>query len=269
MKKVVLFLYRLIFLHQFMTKLNHLIYLVSLRGIGVLNYENKKLSGEVDIIRRLAKWNDRCVIFDVGANEGEYAVLCKEKMPQSIVYAFEPHPRTFARLSEKAGQFGFEPVHAALTDVSGKAMLFDYTGSSGTSHASLYSSVIKDIHHAEFVSTETTTWSIDDFIKDRGIERINLLKIDTEGNEYKVLMGASQAIREQQIDVIQFEFSELNIIARTFMKDFYDLLPNYTFYRLLPGGVFPLGPYNAAKCEIFLFQNVLAVSNRISSKLLR
>ena len=57
-------------------------------------------------------------------------------------------------------------------------------------------------------------------IDDLKLERLNLLKIDAEGNEYKILLGAKQALQANIIDVIQFEFNEMNVISRVFMKDF-------------------------------------------------
>lgn len=263
MKRFILFVYRMIFLHKSLSILNYGIYFTVLRGIGILNYENKKLSGEEYFLRRVARWNSGAVIFDVGANEGEYSLLCKKFIPQSTVYSFEPHPRTYARLSEKAASHKFNPINAALDETSGKATLFDYSGESGTSHASLFKNVITEIHSSATDSVETVTWSLDDFINMNGISKINLLKIDTEGNEYRVLKGASQALKENRVDIIQFEFSELNIVSRTFMKDFYELLDGYSFYRLFPNGLVPLGKYNAAKCEIFLFQNIVAINNNV------
>lgn len=42
------------------------------------------------------------------------------------------------------------------------------------------------------------------------------------------------------------------------MKDFYDLLQGFSFYRLLPGGLLPMGPYTPFH-EIFQFQNIMAL----------
>lgn len=260
MKKLALALYRFIFLHPILIKFNYTIYLFSLRGIGILNHEDKKISGEEYLLRRLSSKKKDAVIFDVGANVGEYSKLCKELVPGCILYAFEPHPKTFQRLLENSKGNNFIPVNAALDKTSGRAVLFDYASQDGSSHASLYSNVITEFHESQAMSVETETLSLDDFMDARGVEKIDLLKIDTEGNEYPVLLGAKNAIKNGKIKIIQFEFSQLNIANRNFLKDFYDLLPEYDFYRLFPGTLFPLGKYDAAKYEIFLFQNIVAVS---------
>lgn len=43
------------------------------------------------------------------------------------------------------------------------------------------------------------------------------------------------------------------------MKDFYDILPQYDFYRLLPKYLMPLGEYRALTHEIFAYQNIVAI----------
>lgn len=58
--------------------------------------------------------------------------------------------------------------------------------------------------------------------------------------------------------MIVFEFHEMNVVIRAFMKDFQDLLEEYVFFRLLPGGLIKV-PDNPLESEIFAFQNILAI----------
>ncbi len=60
-----------------------------------------------------------------------------------------------------------------------------------------------------------------------------------------------------KIEVIQFEFNEMNVVSRTFLKDFYDILSNYDLCRLDSNKLIPLFKYES-KNEIFQFQNFLA-----------
>ena len=41
------------------------------------------------------------ILFDIGANHGAYALYLRRVSPQSTIYAFEPHPRTFATLQAR------------------------------------------------------------------------------------------------------------------------------------------------------------------------
>jgi hypothetical protein len=87
---------------------------------------------------------------------------------------------------------------------------------------------------------------------------IDFLKIDTEGHELAVLKGAKNLIAQQKIQLIQFEFNEMNVVSRTYMRDFVELLSNYQLHRVVPDGYFPLN--NCVQdIEIFGFQNILAI----------
>ena len=112
----------------------------------------------------------------------------------------------------------------------------------------------------EVVSEEISLNSIDDYCLMNGITTIDFLKIDTEGNELNVLKGAQRMLTSNSINIIQFEFNEMNIISRVFLKDFYTILRGYEFYRLNTNELLPLGNYKSIN-EIFQFQNIIAIKN--------
>jgi len=66
-------------------------------------------------------------------------------------------------------------------------------------------------------------------------------------------------IAENKIKLLQFEFNEMNIISRVFLKDFYSLLRGFDFFRLDTQRLIPLPNYDATN-EIFKFQNILAIN---------
>jgi len=233
--------------------------------MGVLNYENANLTGENYFLQHsLCNWisdEEELVVLDIGANEGDYACKIKGFYPKARIYAFEPHPKTYKRLKSKAVNYGFEALQLACGREEGQIELYDYSeaGSEGTSHASLYKSVIEEIHKSESKAWTVPVISLDCFIKKHELETVHLLKIDTEGHELSVIHGAQHAINTGIIGIIQFEFNEMNVVSRTFFKDFFDVLPNYKFFRMLPDGLVSLGSYIPATCELFAFQNVVAI----------
>ena len=74
------------------------------------------------------------------------------------------------------------------------------------------------------------------------------------------MQGARKLIREARIDVVTFEFCHHHVYTRTFMKDFLDLLPGWTFYRILPHGTLALGKYVPQNWELFDWQNIVATA---------
>jgi hypothetical protein len=99
---------------------------------------------------------------------------------------------------------------------------------------------------------------LDLFCKERQISQIDFLKIDTEGHELSVLKGASHLISKKNIKLIQFEFNEMNVVSRAYMRDFLGLLANYQLHRLLPDGLLPLNDC-VQDTELFGFQNIVAI----------
>jgi hypothetical protein len=107
--------------------------------------------------------------------------------------------------------------------------------------------------------------TLDSFCKNNGIEKINFLKIDTEGNELKVIKGGLEMILNK-VDVIQMEFNEMNIVSRVFLKDFYELLSGkFNFYRLTKNAIIALGDYSSIN-EIFRYQDLLLVRKELAAK---
>lgn len=148
---------------------------------------------------------------------------------------------------------------------AGNHTLFDHGGEEGTEHASLHQGALL---HAGYHQQETQTVqiklnTIDHFLETEGINQVLFLKIDTEGHEYAILQGAEQALQNGRILWIQFEFNEMNVASRVFFKDFWDLLKDYRLFRLTPNGLMPIQRYSVADCEVFRFQNFVAVHNTV------
>jgi hypothetical protein len=73
-----------------------------------------------------------------------------------------------------------------------------------------------------------------------------------------VLKGAAEMLKQNKINVIQFEFGENDIFSRVFLRDFFELLPKFRFYRINRQVLVPLRQYDVQD-EIFRYQNIVAV----------
>jgi FkbM family methyltransferase len=259
--------HRALFLKRKFYSLHKFLFHLSARGLGILNFENDRLSGENNFLHSFVNIANKMpfVVIDVGANIGKYSNQIKILSPDVEIYAFEPHPKTFVQLQSSAALHGYTALNSACGDIPGNLKLYDYAGSQdGSQHASLYEDVIEKIHKSSSTFSDVQVIMLDNFIKERKINRIHLLKIDTEGNEMKVLMGAKEAISKRIIDIIHFEFNEMNVVSRVFFKDFYDFLDEYIFYRMLPDGLVPLERYNPLLSEIFAYQNIIAIRKDVT-----
>ena len=254
-------LYRKLVCRPIFFRLNTVLFQLSLRGLGILNYENDKISGEWYLIHKLLPkkiGTDRPILFDVGANVGNYSASLLGSFPRGFIHAFEPHPGNYARLLEKAVAGNMKCHNMAVGESKGSLTLYDRADHNGSAHASLHEAVISELHGQKVVAHEVSVETLDEIAEREGVEFIDYLKIDTEGNEFAVLKGASRLLREERIGCIHFEFNEMNIISRVFFRDFRKILHRYDLYRLLPSGLLLLRDF-PLETELFAYQNIFAV----------
>jgi FkbM family methyltransferase len=233
-------------------------YYDSLLQIGVTNF-NSASNGEDRFLEGYLTGLTAPVIFDVGANVGHFTKTVMNLNETAVVYAFEPHPITFAKLRGNDFGRGFHSFNYGLGQANTNGRLYDYMDQDGSEHASVHRGVIEQIHLGQAISHDIRIRTLDAFVSENGIGRIQLLKVDTEGNEMAVFRGGENTIRSGAIDVIQFEFNEMNVISRTFFKDFFDFLPDYDFFRLTHQGALFIRRYVPCFCEIFAYQNIVCV----------
>jgi len=258
--KIIFGLYRRVFARRCLYRFNKLLFDLAVRGMGLFNFENDRVNGESCFFRNFLTGREGLRILDAGANSGQYSARVRSCCPDAIIHAFEPHPATFKQLKSEAERLGFEAINQGLSDIPGSMQLFDRLGeTAGSEHATLYRQVIEEIHGTGVTVFDVSITTIDDFLAERGIRQIDLLKIDTEGNELKVLQGASAALAGNIIDMVQIEFNEMNVASRVFFRDFFSLLQGYACYRLLPGGLLPIVRYRPLYHELFAFQNLLFI----------
>ena len=262
----VVFFYSKLFVKKYFSDFNKFLFYLSLKGIGILNYKTKKDSGEQYFIKKLGSFykNQKIIVFDIGANRGDYTSMILEEKLNADVYAFEPHPKTFLHLKAMAkGKPNVALINKGCGDTNSKMTMYDLKNNNGSELATLHKDVIKSFYNSKCIETSVDTIKLDDFCVKNNITKINLLKIDTEGNEFNVLKGSADLLKKEAIDIIHFEFNFMNIVSRVFFKDFYDLLDEYTFFRLLPDGMVNLGKYDPLY-EIFSFQNIVAIKKSIA-----
>jgi FkbM family methyltransferase len=241
-------------------KFNKLLYRLSLAGMGILNYKTSKVSGEKAFIEKFIL-SKNGVVIDVGANVGDYISELVRINESITIHAFEPHPLTFLKLRKNTENYSNVFIYnKGASSKCGLLNLYDYGSNDGSEHASLFREVINEIHGSKSVTShEVELIDLDGFIENNNIVEISLLKIDTEGNELEVIRGCTKSIASGKIKLIHFEFNEMNVASRVFFKDFWIILSEYNFYRLLPNGLIKIDKYNPLFCEIYAYQNIIAI----------
>lgn len=134
-------------------------------------------------------------VLDLGANTGIFSLIAKAVNPDSKVYAFEPVQRVFEKLKQNVALNSYDVVcvDKAVSNFAGKAFIYDTNAEhilSVTVNFNYLPSSIK----VEKVEIETIT--LNNYIRENKIPRIDLMKIDVETHEPEVLEGFSEYLNQ-------------------------------------------------------------------------
>lgn len=232
----------------------------ALRANGIaINFPGRRglTAAEEAFLGRIAPTLANGVVLDVGANSGSYAAELRRVAPDARILAFEPHPRTFEQLRARLEGCRVEMNQIALGEEEGAMELYDFADADGSTQASLSRASV-GLYTNDVVAHPVAVKTLDGILAENRIDRVALLKVDTEGFDIKVLRGGRAAIDAKRIALIQFEFIAANVATRTTMRDFFDALPGYRISRLcLNGEELPL-EYSVKRCEIPISQNLVA-----------
>ena len=198
------------------------------------------------------------IVLDIGANVGDWSASIQRYLPNSRVIAFEPSKEAFERLTNRFKNSNlFSCWNLAVGKENVEAFL--YADSSASGLGSLTKRRVKHFgitfEHRESINVTT----LDNWIKNQSPKvRPNVIKMDVEGHELDVLMGASTAMKS--IQVIQFEFGGGNIDTKTFFQDFWYFFESNGFEisRMTPRGLKAISQYSE-DLETFKPTNYIAV----------
>lgn len=140
------------------------------------------------------------IVLDCGAHFGFFSYFALKKGAEKV-YAFEPNPYVFEILKKNVGLWDpnrIEPVNLALWFEKGNLDLRierNRTGPGATILTDLKGTFMEKAgnEYSEIVKVKTTT--IDHFVKEKGLSRVDFIKIDTEGAERGIIKGAKETIR--------------------------------------------------------------------------
>ena len=150
------------------------------------------------------------MVIDAGANTGLYSMLAATVAHKGKVYAFEPDAKNYSLLQKNTA--GYENIHTynlGLGDTETHKTFFasDYSGE--YSHF-IDNGMPLDELAKEGKQIDVSVTTIDDFVKKNNIQKVDFIKMDTEGYEAKILEGARDTISKfkPQIGMSAYHHSE-------------------------------------------------------------
>lgn len=138
-------------------------------------------------------------VYDIGAHVGFYTLLSSILVGEKgKVFAFEPLPRNLYYLNKHLRLNGIknvEVVEAAVSDNNGVAIFQEGKSSSMGRLYSSYEeekSLIRPSEESNLI--EVRTIALDKFISEQQMSTPDFIKIDVEGGEREVLLGAEKLL---------------------------------------------------------------------------
>ena len=202
----------------------------------VLNFDNiyrSKING------------DQPTILDVGANRGQSIERFTKIYHKPKIFAFEPNPEVFKKTFEKYKDYNNIIVNNLglaknectiplnVTINSGNSSFYDLKkDSEWIKIRSKQFNTTPDNYVTKIVDVKCTT--LDKYCDQKKIENIDILKIDTQGFEDKVLLGSHDLIGRKKIKFIEVEimFDEVYTRTMSFSDIENTLQDNYKLYGI-------------------------------------
>jgi FkbM family methyltransferase len=195
---------------------------------GISHFLHGEHAGEsetVKVFRHLIMGVDTFI--DVGANVGTYTFLAKSYNPGVKIFCFEPVGRVYSLLVRSVKANGWTDVRAeqiAIADFDGPTTLYVPPGDLEAS--------LNPSFRGQAIPQACLARTLDSICREAGVNKIELLKIDTESTEPGVLRGAKQLIGACKPDII------CEVLKGRTEEELMDFLSpfGYSFYHLRTDG---------------------------------
>ncbi len=186
------------------------------------------------------------IVIDIGCNVGEFSELVFKYNDSSIIHAFDLHSSLLPILDKKFEKYNFHFSQIALSN---------YSGSIGIESSAENDRKAFITDKKQFKSIKVN--KLDNIIKKFNFKSVAIIKIDTEGNDYKVLLGAEKILRVTDLVIFEVMFRILEYgntpqDAINFLKS----LNFRYFYRSTK--YFGLVPISRIKPDEIMTQNIVA-----------
>ena len=228
-------------------------------------------TGETKIINNFI--SNKSIVFDVGSHIGNWSKTVLENHEEIQLHLFEPVPDNYKTLNNnladwlKTGNIHLNQIAIANHE---KTLTFHhYKDNSAWSTFYRRFEVEKQYNLKPPIELPVITTTIDAYCQQLQINRINFLKIDTEGGELDVLYGAKELLRKGKIDYIQFEYGGTFQDSHITLKQVFEYLQKNKYFLLkIEPQKLSYIPEFLPEYENFEYSNYLAVNERFKSAIL-
>jgi FkbM family methyltransferase len=179
-----------------------------------------------EIVKNLPELPDRALLIDVGANNGWFTSSIAQRQSGIQAHLFEPNKNLSAAICKNMNVAGISYTisNDALSREKGTASL--YVPAINSQHGSLiFESATYAARSDTIINTlSVNTNTLDSYLEDHDIEKVDFLKVDIQGAELSLLLGAEKALKCTQMALFEISFLDgkldetLTILHKEFPK---------------------------------------------------
>ena len=208
--------------------------------ISFFDYPNKKKI--INFFQKKFK-NNISIFIDVGAHQGESVKLFNKKFKINSIISFEPSIKNYNLLLKKNQNIkNLKTFNIALREEKKNVILNDHfeTQSSTLSEINKKSKYYKrkiffldplNIKNRKIQNSEIHMDRLENILKDLKIENIDILKIDTEGYDFKVIKGLGDSIKIVKYIYFEHHFHDM-LIKNYNLSEVNNYLKSHNFIKV-------------------------------------
>mgnify|MGYP001225094643 FL=1 len=193
-------------------------------------------NGEFNILKKflLSNISDK-IFFDIGCNIGDFSKYLLKNNYKDKIYLFD----VINSLDKNIVENDKVKFTETLFWNKHEKIKFNINKNEKNSGTNSPFDMNKIGYATENNQIEINSSTLDYFIQENKIKKIDYLKIDTEGSEYRVLKGASDNLKKDFFKFIHLEYGHAAMADRVYIKDIYDLLAplGMHMYVIIPEGL--------------------------------
>lgn len=206
------------------------------------------------------------IYLDVGFNLGEWSKYIAKKNINAKIYAFDPNPDVISAFKKEENNFtNIVLQELALSHTQGNLDFYDYGNMNGCNSLSSREVDFEKNIKPKIYPVKVTT--IDQWCKEKNIQKINFLKIDAEGFDLNILEGSVNMLKEQNIEIIMFEYSTGWLCSKRLLEEavrFFEKT-NYKLFKLFNNFLLPFN-YKTEYEGSFFSMFVVLSENKLKEK---
>jgi len=154
-------------------------------------------------------------ILDVGANRGQSIDFFLSILPKAIIHSFEPNPGLFKDLKKKYTNPCIHLYEKGISSTTGTLTFYEHVldetsgfelAAADSTYNDLKNRILFTKKEAAIKAAyEVSVTTLDAFVAQKDIGKIDILKIDVEGHELHVIQGTMILLKEKRIRYLQME----------------------------------------------------------------